>query len=355
MKNRKFWITASLICLILGVILTITGRLMGGQPGFYIDRSGVHASASQYTPEPVQDSMTLDEFDSMEIHADYADVELIPSDEFAVEYCVRGRKDNPVCEVKDGRLYFQETPYAQSYSFGFFTVSMGITVHEPQYYIKIKLPKDTKLSEAVFDIDCGDLNISSIQADTLKITDEYGDVRMDTCKSETLDIQMESGTLTLGTIDALQAALCNDYGRLKLSRAAGDSLTIKMESGDLKAGEIAYSDMDIVSDYGNVTVADASGGRLGIRLESGDCRIDRMDCSAADITNDYGNISLGLPGETDSFGFDLKTEYGNIRVGGRRAGYDSGEYDAAYLVDGDGRRTIKAVCESGDIEIESVK
>ena len=28
MKNKRFWITASIICIILGIILTAAGRLM---------------------------------------------------------------------------------------------------------------------------------------------------------------------------------------------------------------------------------------------------------------------------------------------------------------------------------------
>lgn len=355
MKNKKLGITASLICVTLGIALTIAGRLMGGYPGFYIDRSGVHASGTQHTAKPVQDSITLDKFDSMEIHADYADVKLIPSDEFAVEYCVRGNNGNPVCEIKNGRLYFQEATRSQSFNLGFFTASMGIAIHEPQYYIKVKIPKSTKLSEAIFDIDSGDLDISSIQADSLKITDSYGDVYMDACKSQSLAIQMESGTLTLGTIDAPKAALNNEYGKLEISQATGESLTIRMESGDLKADKLIYSDMEITSDYGRAVIDDVSGKRLAIRMESGDCQIGRLDCSDTNITSDYGDISLGLPGAIDGYDLDLKTEYGDIRMDGRQKGYDSDEYDAVYTGTGDGERTITAACESGDIELESVK
>ena len=358
MKNRKFWITSSLICVILGIVLTVAGRLMGGIPGFYIDRTGVHAAASQNASKPIQDTVTLDGFDSMEIHADYADVELVSSDRFAVEYCIRGNIGDPVCEVRDGRLIFQEATLFQTYGThgaGFFTISTGMVFHEPSYYVKVMIPEDTKLSEAVFDIENGDLDISSIQADTLTITDEYGDVAVEQLKSKSLDIRMESGTLSLGTLNALQTSLDNEYGQIMISEATGSSLTIKMESCGLKAGRLNYSDVVITDEYGDVTIDDMSGERLEARLESGDCSIDRMDCLDTKLVNSYGNIHLGLPGEMDDYGFDLKTEYGSIRIGDHRERYDSDDSNAVYMVPGDGNRMVKATCESGNIKIESAK
>ena len=46
MKNKKLGITASLICVTLGIALAIAGRLMGGYPGFYIDNTGIHTTSS---------------------------------------------------------------------------------------------------------------------------------------------------------------------------------------------------------------------------------------------------------------------------------------------------------------------
>ena len=90
---------------------------------------------------------------------------------------------------------------------GFFTGTMGVVFHEPRYFVKVTIPKKTKLSEAVFDIESGDLAISSIQADTLKIDDEYGDVNLEQYDGKALDIRLESGNLSLGTVNAAQADL----------------------------------------------------------------------------------------------------------------------------------------------------
>lgn len=294
MKNKRFWITASIICIILGIILTAAGRLMGGHAGFYIDQNGVHAAGNTEMAEPIQDSMDLKGFDSLEIHADYADVELILSDKFSVEYCLRGTSGKPVCEVKNGRFIFQESKRSHSFNMGFFTGTMGVVFHEPRYFVKVTIPKKTKLSEAVFDIESGELAISSIQADTLKIDDEYGDVNLEQYDGKALDIRLESGNLSLGTVNAAQADLRNEYGEIKISEAAGNNLTVQMESCGLKADRINFSDTEMSNEYGSVTIADAAGDRLTMRMESGDCKIKQMDFSDTKITNSYGDVYLGI-------------------------------------------------------------
>lgn len=355
MKNKRFWITASIVCIVLGAALTAAGRLMGGRAGFYIDRSGVHAAGNTDMPKPIQDSMELKEFDSLEIHADYADVELVPSNEFAVEYCILGNQGKPVCEVKNGRFIFQETKRSLPFNVGFFTGITAVEFNEPRYFVKVKLPKNTKLSEAVFDIENGGLSISSIQADTLRIADEYGDVALGKYEGKTLDILLESGSLSLGLIKAAQADLRNEYGSAEISEAAGQRLTVQMESGDLKTGRIDFSEADISNEYGSVDISDAAGGSLAVRMESGDCKIERMDFSDARLTNSYGDIVLRLPGKTENYELNLKTEYGDIRVGNQKLGDGNGSGEAVYTSAGDGQKKITAACENGNLEILSAE
>lgn len=353
MKNKKFWITASIICIVLGIILTAAGRLMGGRAGFYIDQNGVHAAGNTDIAEPVQGSMDLKEFDGLEIHADYADVELILSDEFSVEYCLMGTSGKPVCEVKNGRFIFQESKRSRSFNVGFFTGTMDVVFPEPRYFVKVTIPKNTKLSEAVFDIDSGELTISSIQADTLRIEDEYGDVTLDKYEGKALDIQLESGNLSLGTVNAEQAGLRNEYGKIKISEAIGNSLTVQMESCDLKADRIDFSDTEMSNEYGSVIIADAVGDRLTLRMESGDCKIEQMDFSDTKITNSYGDVCLGISENPENYGLDLKAEYGDILVGNQRIGDDGDE--AIYTSAKAGSKKITVSCEDGNIEIQSAK
>ena len=279
MRNKRIGITASIICIVLGAVLMMAGRLMGGHAGFYIDQSGVHGADDMNTPEPIQDHMTLDEFDSIDIQVDYADVKLLLSDEFSVEYRLIGNPGKPVCEVRNGRFIFQETRRSLPFNIGFFTGSFGIESDDPHYFVTVKIPKNTKLSEAVFDIESGDLDISSLQADTLKINDEYG----------------------------------------------------------------------------KIEISEATGERLTVKLESCDCMIERMDFSEAKITDSYGDIRLGLPGEAENYGLNLKTEYGDIRVGNENIEDEYEENEVIYTTTGDNKKKVSVFCEDGNIEIQSAR
>ena len=279
MRNKRIGITASIICIVLGAVLMMAGRLMGGHAGFYIDQSGVHGADDMNTPEPIQDHMTLDEFDSIDIQVDYADVKLLLSDEFSVEYRLIGNPGKPVCEVRNGRFIFQETRRSLPFNIGFFTGSFGIESDDPHYFVTVKIPKNTKLSEAVFDIESGDLDISSLQADTLEINDEYG----------------------------------------------------------------------------KIEISEATGERLAVKLESCDCMIERMDFSEAKITDSYGDIRLGLPGEAENYGLNLKTEYGDIRVGNENIEDEYEENEVIYTTTGDNKKKVSVFCEDGNIEIQSAR
>ncbi len=321
-KNKKIWITASFVCIILGMIVLATGRAMGGVPGFYINNSGIHyagEAVSASSVDPVRDSRELKPFDRMEIAIDYADVEVVASDRFAIDYYV---SDEPVCEVRNGKLIFKEAdrkPGSFQFTFfniGFFSENLGVAVDETRYYVRIELPADKKLTEASIDIDSGFLDISALQADTLNIVNEYGDVSLDQYDGKKLDLYIDSGSLFIGSLNAAQAKLENEYGDVEISKASGERLTINMDSCN--------------------------------------CQIGQMDYSDVTITDEYGDVSLGLPGKITDYGMDLYTEYGDIRIENERLGYGSDD-ELTYRIAGNGQKKISVSCDTGNIEVYSTK
>lgn len=316
-KNKKIWIITALICVLLGVVLLTIGRAIGGVPGFYIDGSGLHTAGETLQSKTTRGSDTLEPFDSIELDIEYTDVELITSDRFAIEYCTMAEYGEPVYEVNNGKLIFRESHSAKLFNVNLFYNNFGVSAEDVRYYVRIEIPKDTNLTNVSLDIESGNLDISSLQADTLNITNEYGDTSLNQYKGGSLNVQMESGNLSLGALDAAQTKICNEYGE--------------------------------------VYISDAKGDRLTIQTESSDCRIDRLQFSDTQIENEYGNISLGLPGDLDSYGFDLRAEYGDIRVGNTEHGYDNGFDEMTYRTAGNGKKKISVDCESGNIDIYPTK
>lgn len=316
-KNKKTWIITAFICVALGVALSLIGRILGGVPGFYIDGSGLHTAEETLHSETVRGADTLDAFDSIELDVEYVDVELIASDRFAIEYCTMAEYGDPAYEIKNNKLIFNESQSVKFFNVDLFYGSFGISTEEPRYYVRIEIPKDTSLTNVSLDIESGDLDIDSLQTDVLKICNEYGNVSLNQYNGNSLDIDMESGSLSIGALDTAQAVIDNEYGKIDISDAQGDGLTIHMESCD--------------------------------------CQIDCLGFSNTQIENEYGDISLGLPGKLDSYGFDLCTEYGDLRIGNEGYGYESDGDEITYRAAGDGKKKISASCESGNIEIYPAK
>lgn len=314
MKSKKMWLAASGVCIILGIIILMTGKLLGGKPGFYINGKGVHTAGEE--TEPVRGMEELGEFDRMEVDVDYADVEIVASDRFAVEYCLTGDKGEPVCEVKNGKFTFKEGEYTRIIDMGFFIDTSDVGKGEPDYYVKIEVPKDEKLSEAELRVESGDLKIVDFQVDELEIVNEYGDVSVD--------------------------------------KFTGKGFMLNQDSGDAFIGSLTAEHIGIESEYGNIRIEEAGGGSLAAVLDSGDCRILKLAVSEAEIKNEYGNVTLAAAGDLETYELELYTEYGRIRAGDEvRDNYDDDE--ARYESRGDGQKKIKICCDDGDIEIDSVK
>ena len=76
-----FLLFLSLGCILSGIFFLFAGTLLGGIPGFYVDRTGVHTSreAADQRRNVFQDTVELDAFDRIELDVSYVeDVSLVP-------------------------------------------------------------------------------------------------------------------------------------------------------------------------------------------------------------------------------------------------------------------------------------
>lgn len=321
MKSKKAWMIASLICVGAGIMILIIGRILGGIPGFYIDHTGLHTSAKEETAAPIEGAEVYDEFESVELDIDYADVEFVVSDRFAVEYCLMGEYGDPVCEVKNGKLIMHEAEYRniKIWNFSFFSGNPWgrDSVSEPDYYVRVEVPKGCKLNQISADIEDGDFTLPEIQAEELTVNNEYGDVQIEEYRGNRLEIAMQDGALLIGTDEAAKT--------------------------------------DISSEYGSVEIGRISGGVLQADLQDGSLRIQELDLKKAEIDNEYGDVELGIWGKAGEYGLDLSTEYGVIHIDDGRSSREYGSDEAEYKTIGSSEKNIEVSCEDGNITISHKK
>ena len=311
--KQKIWLV-SFLCFGIGVGVLAVGVRIGGRPGFYIDSNGVHVAGEKIKNEAVRGKERLDAFDSVEISTRDADVEIISSDkdEYRVEYCTDGNSKKPVCEVKNGKFIFRDGDTKGTWNFMVFSVGSRM---EGDYYIKLYVPKNAEFSSVTVKNEDGSIVIPGLRSGQLNLETEYGDV----------DIR----------------------------KFQGDALKIEIQDGDLKTGKIASEKIDIESEYGNVEMEQAEGKMLRAELEDGDFRAGVLEFSEVDIQAEYGDVYAGITGDVKAYDWNLKTEYGGIKVAGNSIA--SGGDEISYKKDNGTGKKVKIICEDGNIEVAEHK
>lgn len=357
MRNKKTWLILSFACILMGLLFTALGVLLGGIPGFYLDKNGVHTSRETVsgTAEVFQSSRAVEGFDRLDLQVECADIVLVPSNRCAIDYRVTGSSQAPVCQIENGTLSFIEDPGSSEPRIWFFYAGPDPTyIRDPEpgpYYVEIEYPADQVFSSVRIRSGSGDLQLPALQADTLDLQADYGDVSLEGYSGQTLKLQMSSGTLSAGSICANQAELRNDYGEVSLNEYDGEDLTLHLSSGSLTLGRIEAERVEIRDEYGDVYIEQASGGRLTADLDSGNFLADSLDLTALSVHNEYGLVRVSLLGDPDSYGYQLRTEYGTVRIGGQilRGGIE--EDGVTYLTGTGSDKTVEVSCENGDIII----
>ncbi len=313
MKNKKTWLILSAMCVILGIIILTAGRILGGLPGFYIDRNGIHTVNEAQASEFVRDSRVLEAFESIEIDIDEADVELIESDRFAIDYCIAGEYGNVICEVKDGKLVFKEAAHNRIWNFGAFIPGFGEVLDETDCYIRIEVPAGTQFDDILINMEEGSLNLPSLYAEQLKLDNEYGDINIKKYHGEKLKVDMQDGDFSADVIEAEQAEFNNEYGNILIDRI--------------------------------------SGGNILSKLEDGEFCINSLDMDRTEVSNEYGNVCLGIAEDMNEYGLDLETEYGSINIADGKLERRYSDEGMTYRTKDSRSKRIEVSCEDGNIEV----
>ncbi|MCD7964600.1 MAG: hypothetical protein LUG90_02330 [Clostridiaceae bacterium] len=106
-KVMRGTLAAAGICIVAGLGLSLAGFVMGGEPGFWIGRSGLYTNREVRTKNAGKlvelEKTELDPFTSMDVRADYGSITVKPSgdDSCYLEYSLYVRDKDPVDTVKN--------------------------------------------------------------------------------------------------------------------------------------------------------------------------------------------------------------------------------------------------------------
>ena len=308
MKNKKKIWLISFICFGAGIGILILGMFLGGRPGFYFDSDGLHSGTDDADQKSyIRGESELQEFTSIDIDLDYADIQIIPSDSFQIEYCLEGPK-KPVCTVKEGHLTIREAEYRRFFNFTFMIPQSGDFTDT---YVKLYIPENTVFNTVYLETQDGDIKLPSLKADTLDIRSEYGDVTL------------------------------KDF--------EGTAFAASLDDGYFSGQKIKSERIEMTNEYGDILWKELESNTLDAELSDGDFTVERLITGNAEIEDEYGDVHLGMSASYKDYSLDLVTEYGNIQI----PEYDviSGDDGSQCRVTSTSGNMVKVSCEDGDIRI----
>ena len=359
-KNKKFFIICAVLAGI-GCALAGAGIAMGGIVyGFQINAEGIRVYAPQLEKNSKNGKMraykfteeSLEAFDCMEIDVEYADIRVEQSDSAVYTLAYNLSNDTRLQkEVKDGKLILKhkEEP---SYNNGFINMMWFfnadyLTNNDEKEYVTIGVPQDAVFKDIRLNTESGDTVCENMQADSLQIKAEYGDVSLSNVKAQEMEMSLDSGKLQMEQVQGGSCSIQDAYGSVCLDQVSvsGDT-TVHMESGDLRFRDTSMQQMYLKSEYGNVDGQRAEFAGVRMDLESGDCRMQNVLFNNCTIRSMYGDVEIELEKDLADYAYDLAAEYGTVKVDGHKMG------ESYVSIGKNSDDLIEIHCESGDIQID---
>jgi hypothetical protein len=271
--------------LALGVILTVIGLLQGGTIAYAI----YPTEKKVYTAKDAENAggnyreevVTVEDFNSMQIDVDSADVEIKQGDGYQVSYCLQ-KNEEPSIVVKDGSLQVKSISDS-SFSINFLSLSLGNFGWENAgERIVVTLPAEKTLVSA------------DIQSD-------YGDITLQQVNIENLELKANSGDVVFSDVILGEYHLTCNYGDVTFKNSRCKLGEIKADSGDVEMQDFLGQSLSVKDNYGDVTLAD--------------CELDSLDISCDD-----GDVAVTLNGNLEDYNFDVSVDAGDFKLNGKEQG-----------------------------------
>lgn len=122
------------------------------------------------------------------------------------------------------------------------------------------------------------------------------------------------------------------------------SLDISSDVGDVTIDGIIVDICNGETNVGDFTIQNADMSELYWESDTGNIEVENCSFTKLDLTADVGDVEIESNKKLDDYGFDLKTDVGEVKVNGE-------EYGRKCIMHGDaGSITVKS--DVGDVKVE---
>ncbi len=320
-KGTKILLTAAGTFMLVGGICLGAGMAMGGAPGFYYDRDGIHVKENadrSVRSDYVLQRTRLDTVENVDICLIEARLEIVPGKEWAVEYVLEGTHEQPQYSMEDHTLTIREGEWSKSGSqkryYGFTGWEWESGQGEQEPYVKITVPDRAQLEKVTVNNLYGDIIVEkNLLSREMCISAENGRVQLDGWEGGSLSLEMLYGDLVTGGLQGDAVTVRNESGTVKTGALQAKTAAFYMRYGDLSATVEKVSSMEVENESGAVTLGLVGGmDRHGVSLHS-EWGAIRTPQGKVEADGEEGNSDF-IRMEGDAAGVRVYTRYGDIRV-----------------------------------------
>ncbi|WMC94088.1 DUF4097 family beta strand repeat-containing protein [Kineothrix sp. MB12-C1] len=309
-KTSKLLITCTFL-IGIGITLCIVGFLLGGRvSGIGIGQNGIqiytwgNSGREESAPSYEEAEVKLDSYQNIRMNVAYANVEIKESDHYGIAYKIAKR--TPISyEIKDGVLNIDQGNKKNGVSSNFMFFGFSGVRNEYIYdteFITVYIPKSAVLGEISIKNDCGDINLSNLEASSLALYNDYGNIGLTSINTPVISLQINSGNLTANNIKADNFTIVNDYGNVELDRVDAETLSLEISTGSLDMENISAQTVTVTDDYGDVTLDTVNAGSLSLKLNTSDLTLNNITAKSLISDIDYGSFAMdqvAIDGDTD--------------------------------------------------------
>ena len=290
------------------------------------------------------EKIAIDDLQTIDVESNYADLEIIASDDYYIEYSYYYINKEPTLTIEDKKLTFSD----QDINIGSYSINTKET-----NYLKIYIPTTSDFDMINIEKSSGDCSIGSVKTNQLNLTNQYGETIIFGSEIGQLDLKESSGKVVIDNTIINTAKIENTYGEVVLEGinsqdAPCEQLEVTLSSGSISMNQVFSQKATIENTYGEVEVDDSGFYEVDANMSSGNLTIDYSYIDALSVKNTYGSVELALLGNEEDYQFDIRSSYGEVEIG-------TNTYEHSVFIDRGGMKKIIVSTSSGNVEIKFIK
>ncbi len=204
----------------------------------------------------------LDSFKNIDVSIHAGRIELIKSNQNAIEYNIHTQEKVSVCEIANDTFTFKT-----SFRFSIKMFSFKET------YVKIYYKDDTILENISLKTNSGRVETNNITAKNLAIKSTSGSLKMSDIKASNINVTGVSGSVKLDNISSDTVNVHNTSGSISIDGVTCQDIFVKNMSGSIKLYGAKTSSAKINGTSGSIYVQGQLMGRSIIHNTSGSVKV----------------------------------------------------------------------------------